>query len=120
MYEVTDEVKNNVRASIERELSGVASVDECCFDLLVFTIIVKVDGWSRSRIEISNDVNGIVFFVKSEEIDFTESKETLIKPDENFWRIVSLSPAYAQDIGGMIMKFIEQVAEVAEKQGVSL
>ena len=37
MYEVTEEVKNNVRASIECELAGVASVDEHSLGLFVFT-----------------------------------------------------------------------------------
>ena len=120
MYEVAEEVKENVRASIECELSGVASVDEYSLDLLVFKMLVKVDGWRHSCIEISNDVNGIAFYVKSEEKDFTEHKETLIKPDENFWRIISLPPAYAQGIGVMIMEFIERVAEAATKKGVSL
>lgn len=120
MCEVTEEVKDNVRASIERELSGVASMDKCSLDLFVFKMIVKVDGWINSRIEISNGVNGIAFYVKSEEKDFSELKETLIKPDENFWRIVSLPPAYAQGIGVMIREFIERAAEAATKKGVSL
>ncbi len=120
MYEVIEDVKNNVRASIERELAGVATVDECCLDVLVFTMTIKVDGWKHNRIEISNGVNGIAFYVKSEEKDFTEPKETLIKPDENFWRIVSLPPAYAQGIGAMIREFIERAAEAATKKGVSL
>ena len=66
MYEVTEEVKNNVRASIVRELFGVAIVDECRLDLLVFKMTVKVDGWRQSRLEITTDDNGIEFCVKSE------------------------------------------------------
>lgn len=120
MYEVTEEVKNNVRASIERELFGVAIVDECRLDLLVFKMTVKVDGWRQSRFEITTDDNGIVFCVKSECKEFTVRRKTLIKPDENFWRIVSLPPAYAQGIGAMIREFIERVAESAEKHGVLL
>lgn len=120
MYEVTDEVKRNVRDSIERELSGVATVDECSLDLFVFKMIVKVDGWRHSSIEISNGGNGIAFYVKSEERDFAEPKVTLIKPEENFWRIVSLPPAYAQGIGAMIGEYIERVAETATKKRVSL
>lgn len=120
MYEVTEEVKNNVSASIERELFGVAIVDECRLDLLVFKMTVKVDGWRQIRFEITTDDNGIVFCVKSECKEFTVRRKTLIKPDENFWRIVSLPPAYAQSIGAMIRDFIERVAEAATKKGVSL
>ena len=120
MFKITDEDKRLVLDSIRRELEGVAIVDECRLDLLVFKMTVKVDGWRQSRFEITTNDNGIVFCVKSECGEFTERRKTLIKPDENFWRIVSLPPAYAQGIGVMIREFIERAAEAATKKGVSL
>ena len=120
MFKITDEDKRLVLDSIRRELEGAAIVDECRLDLLVFKMTVKVDGWRQSRFEITTNDNGIVFCVKSECGEFTERRKTLIKPDENFWRIVSLPPAYAQGMGVMIREFIERAAEAATKKGVSL
>lgn len=121
MCEVAEEIKNKVRASIERELSGIASVNECTLDLFVFKMTVKVDGWKHTtRFEITNDADGIVFLLNAEQKEFTARKKTQIKPDENFWRIVGLPPAYAQGIGVMIRDFMSSVAKAASEKGVSL
>ena len=44
MFKITDEGKRLVLDSIRHELEGVAIVDECRLDLLVFKMTVKVDG----------------------------------------------------------------------------
>ena len=119
-FRVEDVAREKAIDSITRELAGVATVDENNLGLLVFDMVVKVDGWRQSRFEITTDDNGIVFCVKSECREFTVRRKTLIKPDENFWRIVSLPPAYALGIGVMIRDFIESVAETAAKYRVLL
>ena len=119
-FRVEDVAREKAIDSITRELAGVATVDENNLGLLVFDMVVKVDGWRQSRFEITTGYSGIEFYVKSKSKAFTARRKTLIKPDENFWRIVSLPPAYAQGIGAMIREFIERVTEAATKRGVSL
>ena len=71
-------------------------------------------------LEITNDADGIVFLLNAEQKEFMARKKTQIKPDENFWRIVGLPPAYAQGIGVMIRDFMSSVAKAAAEKGVSL